>query len=449
MSSSSASGLPGVQLAVGNDLTVEGVTSDGYVIYYDHAHSSVNAVPITGGTPQVISAAAGTNFGIYTDYEVVLVWTNLNASNVGGLVSWSAADGAHTLATASQSGYAAVDSSSRYIVYTTNVNAAVTPVSLDVVGSLTDGTSAVTLVTGAQTTTSIYFDIFGTRAVVNYANATGATNYQFATYPIGQWTTTAFTSTDSLIVESVDAAGTEVLVIDDTTNTLEVFPIAGGAAKPIAGSLLLSSTLGQPAMLTPDGKTAIFAGSSGATLDRSPLVTPATTVIANGASLSVDLISPNSDTLVAYGGATPSVFFGSATNLGALTNLCPSADFGGAFYTNDSSHLLYVPNYNIAGSGVGPLTSFAVAGGTSKVIDPAINLLAVTGTSQVVFSDNATPTTNDVKVADTATAAAPTLIVAQAQPAWAVAPKAGVSSLVYSWNVDLGATAGIYVAPLP
>jgi hypothetical protein len=442
------SGLPGSQIVVGNDLTVYGVTTDGYVVYYDHTHSSVNTVAIGGGTPNVVAANAGTNFQIYTAYEVVLVWTNTNASGVGGLVSWSALDGSHTLSSASYSGYAAVDATSRYIMYTTNVNAAVTPVALDVVGSLTDGTSVSALEQSVQPPPYLYFSIEGSHGVINYLPTTGGV-LKVNTFALGQWTNTAITSADNLIVQAVDSAGTELLVTDAATNTLEVFPMTGGVGSGIATNLLASPSIGSVALLTGNGKSAIFAGSAGATLDLSPVTTPSTSVLANGTNLTLDLLSPDGARLVAYGGATPSVYVGSATTLGNLTVLCPSANFGGTSFTNDSSHVLFVPNFNIGSSGVGPLNSYSVATGTSTMIDPAINLFQPTGTSKAVFSDNLTATTNDIKVFDSATTAAPELIIASAQPSWIVGQKAGVDNLVYSWSVTPGANAGIYVTPVP
>ena len=421
--------------------------------YYDHVHSTINVVAVCGGAPTQISATPGSNFTIFTEEKAVLVWTNLDAANVGTLVVWTADDGLHTLSTTSLSPQAAVDASSTYVVYETSVNEASS--TGNVVGSRTDGSGGVTLVTGATTPG---FILAGNYAVVNYALGTELYTQSFA---LETWASTVITTSTvagTQTLEGVDSAGTKVLVLDPS-NSLNVFPIAGSTATLIASGVT-TATLGASAMFAPTGAEVYFAGGGGATLDKSVSTASAVDVLANGTNLSLYGLAPNLSSMIAYGGGTPAsnVYFQPTSGLAPLAVLTPAMGFGGALYTNDSSHVLFFSDYSEV-TGIGSLHSLATAAGTSSLIDASFATVGAYGASKAVLTDNVTTTTADLKVFDAASTAAPTLIAASVQSftASATVPTVGwgfafmpeSTSVVYFATAQAGRVAGIYVTALP
>jgi len=451
-SSSSSGGLPGTQIAVGNDLTVYGVTSDGFVIYYDHTAGAIDAVSVTGGTVYTVSANPGTNFQIYTAGKIAAVWTNVDANNIGQLITWTALDHAKvfTNAAASYAGYGAIDATSTYLVYTANVSGTA---SCDVIGSRADSTAASTLASDVYpppSSQALY--IAGNHAVLNSASVTTGET-QVTSYVLGTWGTIPITTPNAAFwgVQGFDAAGDKMLLLDPSLN-LDVFPIGSNVPALIASAVATdtSAMQGFEGYLNNAGTEVISVGTGATTLQYSPVLLPAATVLATGTNLSLYAISPTEHTLVAYNGTTSEMVFGSATANGTFTSLAPALNFGGAVYTGDSSHILFVSNYD-ASTQVGQLSSFTVSTKTSAVIDMAIQNVTTFGTgAEAAFADNVTPTTADLKYFDSSSVAAPALIVSSAQPMWTLAAGTGsTTDLVYSWNQTLGATAGIYVTALP
>jgi hypothetical protein len=388
----------------------------------------------------LISSSPGSNFQIYTQNDAVLVWTNLDASQVGSLVIWTAADSYHTVSTASQAGYGVVDETSRYAVYITNFNEGAA--TCDIAGSLTDGTQQVSLVPAVNAPPNLYFAIAGSHAVVNAATSAGA---QINSFVLGTWVSAPLTAVDATAfsgVQGFDATGNLVLFVDPSYN-LNVIGIGGGSPTLIAAGA--QATQGSIGILNGAGTKVLYAGAGGTSLDSSPVVTPAATILASGTDLSLYTLSPSEQTLLAYDGASSNIVFGSAVANGTLTTLAPALDFGGAVYTSDSTHVLFVSNYDSA-TQIGQLSNFSVSTLTFSVVDAAIENVVTFGTTKAVFADNVAATTADIKYFDAASVAAPSVIVSQAQPSFAVT---GSGQLVYSWNVTLGATAGIYVTTLP
>jgi len=423
-SGSGSGNPPGTEITAGNDLTVYGVTSNGFVVYYDHAAGSIDVVSLAGGAPTVISASPGANFTITTNYGAVVAWTNLDANNVGTLIVWTQADGAKTISAASQSGSASVDSSSRYIVFGTNTSISTSASTCDIDASLTDGTSKVALVQGVEAAPNQFFGIAGDYAVLNTAISTSTSfTSSITSYALGTWVSAPLVSstTGFNYIQGLDAAGTEVLVVDGS-GSVDVYPIGGGTPAVLAavdGGASLSGTF-SAALLSNDGKTAFFAGADGAALDSSLIATPATKLLATGTALSLYDISPTDHTLLAAGGTPQSILFGSATTEGSLTTVTPVAGFGGAAFARDSSHILFYSETDTT-TGIGTLNSFTVGSKTQAVIDTGVGAFATFGTGpDAVLSDNVTTVSTDIKFLNTSSTTAPTIIVAGAQPAWAL-----------------------------
>jgi hypothetical protein len=448
--SGSGSSLPGSLLTGGNDLTVYGVTLDGYVVYYNHTTSAIDVVSTAGGAPTLLSASPGSSFQIQIQNNVILAWVGLDDNQIGSLITWTAADGPHTISTASTPGYASVDQTSTYAIYATDVVASST---CNIVGSRTDGTLPETLTTAAASPPNMFIGIANNNAIVNAATSAGA---QINSYVLGTWAGTPITTLNTLAfsgVQSFNTAGTQMLVIDPSNNLI-VYPVTGGAGITVASSAGVIGDAGAAVvegftgLLTGAGTDVVYAGAGGTSFDVTAVVTPPVpTVLASGVDLSLYTLSPTGHTLVGYQGTTSNIVFGSATTNSALTTMAPALDFGGAVYTTDSSHILFVSNYDAA-TQIGQLSSFDVAAKTSAVIDAAIENVVTYGTSQAVFGDNVTASTADLKYFDTASAVAPKLIVAGAQPMWTLTGDAS-TKLIYSTSGVVGATAGIYITAVP
>jgi hypothetical protein len=435
--------LPGTQLRQGNDLSIWAITSDGYVVYLDHTTSTLNAVSIHGGQPQTISSSLGPSFTVVASNHVAFVWTNLNAQNVGQLLVWSAATGAHSVSAASAAGFglAAADASSSYIVYLTNSNG--TTLVSDLYGAVSDGTFPSPLLTSISPS---YIGTSGSYAIAN-ANVVGDggifQSSLVSSFAVGAWTRTDLaTSTSAAILWSYTAA--QALVTDD--QGLQVFPLGGGPAATIDPNGTYSG-----ASLTADGATVVYAtnlptdGGMTNTLNRSPVASPSPAVLVSGPSLSVYTLSPNGQSVLSFG--PPNLYVAHTAPPSTLLTVAPFTNTASPYFTGDSSHLVYLTNYNVAGSGSGTLNVMPAGGGAPTVLGQGVVGWAGSGPSKAVFNANYAIPFADIEVVDTATNAPPTVIVQQAHPSWGLSP-AG-DQVVYSWSAQLGSAAGIYVTPVP
>src|SRR5947207_3043340 len=77
----SANGPVGTQLQAGDNLSIRGVTSDGWVVYSDDVALQLHAVPLAGGAA-VDLGALGPKFWIVLSGDVVFVWSNVSDANV-------------------------------------------------------------------------------------------------------------------------------------------------------------------------------------------------------------------------------------------------------------------------------------------------------------------------------------------------------------------------------
>ena len=440
----------------GNDLTIYGVTTDGFVAYYDHVHSTIDVVSVNGGTPTQITATPGSNFAIFPQEQAVLVWTGLDGENVGSLLVWTNLDGVHALSTSSGAPNAVVDATSRYVMYENNVNE--TAATVAVYGALTDGSSATPLISGVAWPDDGIATV-GNYAVLSYALAGAVT---VSSYTLETWAATILTSSivpGTTTVAGFDSAGTKALILN-ASNSLDIFPIASATPTLIAAGVTTATT-GSSAILSTSGNTVFYAGGGGTTIDRSTTTTPSSTVLSNGTDLSLYAVSPNEATLLAYGGATPpsNVYFESASTFGGSpTVLTPATGFGGALYTNDSSHILYISNYSDT-TGIGTLSSFSTSAGTSSTLSTTFATYSPYDSSKIVFTDNVVANTAEIKVLDTAGTAAPTVIATAVQSftasssvptvGWGLATTGATTSIVYFGTAQGTRAAGIYVTPLP
>jgi hypothetical protein len=137
----------GTQLAPGNDLSVRGVTSDGYVVFSNDAALTLHAVPLAGGAVQNLGALGG-KFWVTLVGKTVFAWSSVSDPNVGTLRVWSSSAGLHTVSSASFGIVATASPAGDRILYLDNVDVAGS--TADITLSAVDGTAAQKLVTGVK-----------------------------------------------------------------------------------------------------------------------------------------------------------------------------------------------------------------------------------------------------------------------------------------------------------
>ncbi len=275
-------------------------------------------------------------------------------------------------------------------------------------------------------------------AASNWASATLATNVQ-TTY-------------------SVDRAGTSV-VVNSAAGT-QVYPVAGGGkGVTLDATGALGEVTSRPGVFTSDGSHFLYTTDVQA-LNLAPIVFPPGTaspplqLAAPGTFGDIDAVSGDGNWLVGPLNVDPNsgdtdLFLASATKPGTPIALssATSAGFNGDLFTADSSHVIYL---TAIAQGVGTLNAAPVAGPTSNPTalgTNALQSLATTG-AQVVFSANFNSTANtdngaaDLFAVDTSTMAAPTLLVTQADPIFAL--NAEKTLVVYTWSYAPGANAGLW-----
>jgi hypothetical protein len=129
-----------------------------------------------------------------------------------------------------------------------------------------------------------------------------------------------------------------------------------------------------------------------------------------------------------------------------------SGAVNGDAFTNDSTHVLYSTT-NDACTGSAAFSAFAVSARTSTVLGHNVwGNWSATG-SNVVFNDNYAATGGlrfgraDIESVNLATGTTPTLVVRQADAVVDLTP--AKDQIIYSWSVQPGALAGLYVTPIP
>jgi hypothetical protein len=491
----------GTQLTASATVVLQGVTSDGYVIYTDNATNALYAISLTAsGTPQPTTIApltASGNFIVNVTGAVVSFWNPVNMSTVIGPLSiWTSAHGVQAVATLSQGpnfnqgqqpgAVFAVSADSSHVLFFDNVSG----VTGDLYVAATDGTGKTKLINQTEVSDSNCYSTLtfgGAYAVAAYcggmvvstadsgagdagdggadaeadAAADGGTADAVApdagtaqgiisTFTGPSWTLAAHL-TDVQPAVTVDSAGTELLV--SAPSGLLVYPIAGGAAT------LIDSASGSAGTLTSDGGATIYTTGANA-LKRSPVVAPLpVTLVPTGlaglialsndnnwvqAFLNVDQSSGFTDLYLASAATT-----GSATLLGSA----PAAVFGDAFTAN-SGYALYFANLD-TDTGTGTFTAANCsapgdAGGTVIGMD-AWEDFASSGT-KVVYNDNfmqgmgSGGQTADLKSVDVS-APVPTLLVSQADANFFLSPDK--TKIIYTWTYETGSQAGLWVLPAP
>ena len=461
-----AIGPQGTQLVPSStaSLVINGVTSDGYVVYTDVSAMTYSAVPLAGGTPTSIGGSDGT--GEYTTGPVAFAFSNVDQNTgAGTLMIWTSAHGAQSIGTAVYATYAGqgqldVSKDGTKLLYFDNT----TEATVDATIINTDGTGKTVIAPGLNFASmtcipNVYFA--GDYAVVeNCSDADGGVGSTLETFTGLGWTTTAMVSTtvNGDVNAIVDPTGASVLYV--SSSGLEVLPVA-------TGTPVLIDATGTAGGFTNDGMHVVYATSGGA-INLAAITggTPTTLLTAPSTGpgyQGVAAVSPDNSHFLAYKSAAydmnsgdflSDLYLASATTAGTATALVsdPTAALLGDVFTTDSSHATYMA---AEASGAGNFTSAAISGGTPVAVGMNNSLNLSTSAAKALFNANLNSSggTGGFGAADmmsvdlSAATPAPTLLVSQADAYFYL--DQAKDKVAYSWSYLANSQAGIWVLPVP
>ncbi len=449
--------------------TVQGVTSDGQIIFYDGNTMKLNAVPVAGGTPAVIGGWDKSQSLIFTSNKVALYWNGATQTTQphGALGVYTAAGGAQTLGMASLFGAPGggnidVSADGSLVLYTDNVTASTTEIWL--AGS--DGSNKTKIVPTASIGTNCVpvLRFAGTTPIVAYCTAqpdAGTTlSATVAAYTAAGQVSQTFTSGDAFYGFSVGSAG--------STWSVEYVTSAGMYVEAVGGTApTLIDAKGAGGIFTHAGTDVIYFENDGS-LWRSPIATPAPAEVATGPYAGTLALSSDDKWVETFRSQNSTTFFTDmylmSTTPGAdggnapttLTSMTTGANFGDAF-TADDSHALFFPNVVMSGSAgyVGAYDTFPLpppTGMMPKTIAQNVWEEFATSGAKTLYNDNYAPNAGfagaaDIEAVDLAGTAAATTLVSQADANFFVT--ADKKTIVYSWSACPGSKGGIYTLAAP
>jgi hypothetical protein len=456
-----AIGPQGTQLVPSStaSLVINGVTSDGYVVYTDVSAMTYSAVPLAGGTPTSIGGSDGT--GEYTVGTVAFAFSNVDQNTgAGSLMIWTSAHGAQTIGTAVYATFAGqgqldVSKDGTKLLYFDNTTAA----TVDATIINTDGTGKTVIAPGLNFASmtcipNVYFA--GDYAVVeNCSEADGGVGSTLESFTGSGWTTTAMISStvNGDVNAIVDPTGASVLYV--SSSGLEVVPVA-------TGTPVLIDATGTAGSFTNDGAHVVYATSGGAINLAAVTGGTPTTLLAAAGYQGVAAVSPDNSHLLAFksieqdmsGDVLSDLYLGSATAAGSATSLVsqPTAGLLGDVFTTDSTHVTYMA---ALASGAGNFTAAAISGGTPVTVGMNNSLNLSTSAAKALFNANLNSSggTGGFGAADmmsvdlSAATPAPTLLVSQADAYFYL--DQAKDKVAYSWSYLANSQAGIWVLPVP
>lgn len=435
----------GTMLVAGNALSARGVTSDGYEIYSDDAALQLYAIPIAGGAPQSIVALGG-KFWVTVVGQVVFAWSNVTDADVGALTVWSSVRGAHAISSASLGILGATSSDGTQILYVTNVDPQGLTGDVNLAG--TDGTGATSLLQGQQLTGCFpQLGFAGPYAIASHCDVArgGGPSSTITSFRSPAWTRADLIGS-AANTWSADTAGTIVLV--STANGLLVVPIGGGPGTTIDAN----GFMGQ---LIAGGEMAVYGTTSGSLrLSSTTAPSPETLAPSFGGFYA---ISPAQNTVLYYqnsSSAGTDIYLASTITPGTLATVLTVTNgaVNGDAFTADSTFALYSTSNDVC-TGSGTFNGFSVAGSAPTLL--GLNVWGDWSTTgaKVLFNDNFVATGGlrfgraDVESVDLATGPTPTRVVSQADAVVDLTP--AKDQMIYSWSVEPGPLAGLYIIPVP
>ncbi len=459
----------GTQLVQSTTVTAAGVTSDGYAVYADSAAGTVSAIALTGGKPLAIGMTDGS--GVRVVGPAVLVWNGaMQPTGVafGALTAWTAASGAHTVATASLvSGrrgapYVDVSGDGRWVLYFDDAvtsDAGAQTADLFVAG--VDGSTPVRLQQGVSIAAPCLPQVgfVGGYAVAAtcLVDGTGNVGAEMLSTWTGSGGANPWASTMSASIAtgarwSADHAGTEVLY-PGASGGLFVHTLGSGGATSI-------DPTGASGLFTPDGASVVYVGGDGS-IRRSPVASPSPAVVLPVASYrNLVALSPDGSTmliskLTQAGGFNYDLFLSSTAPGSTATTLATtlSTDVAGDAFSADGSRALFFANVS---NRVGDYTAVDTSASAGKpvVLGNLARVGYATGGAKVVFNDHfSAGATGSAGVADlvsvdtSAATLAPVTLASSADAAFYATVDR--KTIVYSWSICAGPQAGLYAIAAP
>jgi hypothetical protein len=389
---------------------------------------------------------------------VAFIWTVIGKySGVGPLSIWTHAHGLVPLGTRSYL-WPLVSASGARVLYLDNLVFTGSAPG-DVYVANTDGSGKTKLVAGAQLDAAFNMAFAGETAVVSAAlpgdAGEGGATLQAFTPPSWTGATLAVGLQGAF---TTNPAGTAVLA--QTGSGLSVVSLTGGP-----GAAVTLDANGVGGLFTSDGQTVVYTSIAASLMSSPSSHAQPTMLVPSGFPSLVGLSPDNAWALgtVAFGAAGPGqgadLYVASATAAGTAETLSMTASLGSAgtstpvppVFTADASHLVFSSDPTLTGLST---LHVALPSGANPRTFPDVWFFQPTTAGKIVFDDGYDPTggvgsngTADIESLDTTSAAAPTVLVSQADANFFVT--ADQKTLVYSWSFLSGKSAGIWTLPLP
>lgn len=470
----------GTAIETGANLTINGVTDDGYVIYT--SNTTIKAAPVAGGAATTVaegSDAAGAPM-VSLVHDDVFVWTNVDPNTgIGTLSLWTHTLGAaKQVSTTSLGGAAAASSDSSAILFADTVSSDGSTASL-VGANVSALTSPTTLATKvdisggacspavAFTGTASPFYLVASFCVLGATGDAGGDagadgpNTVYS-YPSTTWK--PVTLATGVTGFAVDKGATSVAV-GLASGQLETLPIAGGTAVPIDVPATLAAT---PLIyLSKTDAFVLYATGAGALKSSTVTTSAPRTLVASNVN-GLDGIAPSdawalvnnaSDTNT---GLATDLSLASTSTAGTPTSLTTGTTLAGALgdpFTADSTYAIFqsgiAPDSNNNYLGTLNAVSTAKPGtliplSKSSLVSAGLPDQMLTGT-QILFSDSFNGNVGaagavDIRFVDVASTTASKVVMASADPTYFVSydKKDIIYAITYGGKTD-----GIYTVPVP
>jgi hypothetical protein len=471
----------GNQLVPGTTLTLDGVTSDDFVIYTDTSNSTVYALSLASGSKPISLGNVDMNNDVFVSGKVVVIGTSVTMNGTGAASVWtSTASAPAMLSTSTLQGTLAVGADG-HVLFLDGVDGAGSAGAIAIAAA--DGTGKTTLVPSVDLSSNVCFPqlaVAGTTstyAVAAYCETSDAGTIDaggaidasasdaaasdagpnvnigtVSTFAAPGWTK-ATIGTNVQTVFSVDQGATKI-VVAGTTGTV-AYPIAGGAPVPIDATGALGTATFSPGILTKDGSHLLYTTTTQA-LERAATTSPATPTQLAGAGKFADLfgLSPDESWVIGSLTVNPNngrgdLYLASASAPGTPVTLSSATTnaVSGDPFTADSTHVLYM---SAISKGVGTLNAAPVsAAGTPTALGTAVAGERTTTGAKVIFNDGYNQMTGgaDLRAVDTSASAAATLLVTQADPGFFL--NAEKTTIIYTWSYQAGSSAGLWTLAAP
>ena len=399
----------GTLLVPGTTLTLDGVTSDNYVIYTDTSSNTAFALSLAAGSKPLSLGTVDTNNDVTVSGKVVFLGTSVSQqTGVGAVSIWtSAATAPAVLSTSTMVGIYGVSADGSSVIFLDAVATSGATGAIAIAAN--NGSGKATVVPSVDLADSFCFPEIGfggTYGVAAYCVAgtgavdaglpDGGTNFnvgQVSSFASPNWTAVPIASSVETVF-SVDSGGTKVVVLGASGTA--AYPIAGGTAVPIDANGELGAVTFSPGILTSDGSHLIYTTTAQA-LERAATTAPASPVQLVPAPSFADIFALSPDTNQSWVIGTLNVnqnngngdlYLASATTAGTATTLTSATTGGlnGDPFTADATHVLF---YTGLSHGVGSFNSASVtAAGTPTVLGANVVTDLATTAAKVIFNAN-------------------------------------------------------------